>query len=310
MGLFASRVKIGKTHKLVENVHIVKRGVCIPLAGNAKPQAAQGWFTRLMCISPDRPESCEKTHLARFRLRVARLGKNAMLPHATGAVGSSSNYGEATGMRYWTECREFFGQFRRHYCTTGSIMPSSRALARALTGPMRRRTGRARILEVGPGTGAVTAEILRLLRPGDWLDIVEINEHFVAVLEKRFAQEPLWHSRQDQVRLIHSPLQDVAGEGVYDYMISGLPLNNFPLALVRDIFKSYRRLLKANGVLSYFEYLLIRPIKMQFVSKRERQRLHVLGRYLERKIRAGQFREDWVFLNVPPAVARHFRFDK
>ena len=31
MGLFASRVKIGKTHKLVENVHIVKRGVRIPL---------------------------------------------------------------------------------------------------------------------------------------------------------------------------------------------------------------------------------------------------------------------------------------
>ncbi|HMF19964.1 MAG TPA: methyltransferase domain-containing protein [Gemmataceae bacterium] len=213
-------------------------------------------------------------------------------------------------MRYWTECREFFGQFRRHYFTTGSIMPSSRALARALTGPMRRRTGPARILEVGPGTGAVTAEILRLLRPGDWLDIVEINEHFVAVLEKRFAQEPLWHSRQNQVRLIHSPLQEVAGEGVYDHMISGLPLNNFPLALVRDIFQSYQRLLKANGVLSYFEYLLIRPIKMQFVSKRERQRLHVLGRYLERKIRAGQFREDWVFLNVPPAVARHFRFGK
>jgi hypothetical protein len=89
MGLFASRVKIGKTHKLVENVHIVKRGVCIPRAGNAKPQAAQGWFTRLMCISPDRPQSCEKTHLARFRLRVARSQKNAMLPHATGAVGFS-----------------------------------------------------------------------------------------------------------------------------------------------------------------------------------------------------------------------------
>src|SRR5262249_41077519 len=222
----------------------------------------------------------------------------------------SSNQGEATGMRYWTECREFFGQFRRHYFTTGSIMPSSRALARALTGPMRRRTGPARILGGGPGTGAVTAEILRTARPGDWLDIVEINEHFVAVLEKRFAQEPLWHSRQNQVRLIHSPLQEVAGEGVYDHMISGLPLNNFPLALVRDIFQSYQRLLKANSVLSYFEYLLIRPIKMQFFNKCERKRLHVLGGYLDRKMRAARFREDWVFLNVPPAVARHFRFGK
>jgi phosphatidylethanolamine/phosphatidyl-N-methylethanolamine N-methyltransferase len=213
-------------------------------------------------------------------------------------------------MRYWTECREFFGECRRHYFTTGSILPSSRALARALTEPLRKRKGPARILEVGPGTGAVTAEILRCLRPGDWLDIVEINEHFVAVLEKRFDQEPVWKSRQKQVRLIHAPLQEVAGQGLYDYMISGLPLNNFPLALVRDIFKSYLRLLGADGVLSYFEYLLIRPLKMQLVSKRERQRLHVLGRFLERRIRAGQFREDWVFFNVPPAVARHFRFKK
>ena len=32
-----------------------------------------------------------------------------------------------------------------------------------------------RILECGPGTGAVTAEIVRQLRPGDQLDILEIN---------------------------------------------------------------------------------------------------------------------------------------
>ena len=35
-------------------------------------------------------------------------------------------------MRYWTECREFFRQFREQYETTGSVLPSSWALARAL----------------------------------------------------------------------------------------------------------------------------------------------------------------------------------
>jgi phospholipid N-methyltransferase len=212
-------------------------------------------------------------------------------------------------MGYWTECREFYGEFRRHYFTTGSILPSSRALGRALVSQMRRRRGPARILEVGPGTGAVTAEILRRLGRDDRLDIVEINAQFVAVLQRRFALEPLFRRRQSQVRLIHAPLQEVAGEEVYDYMISGLPLNNFPLALVRDIFRSYRRLLKPGGVLSYFEYLWIRPIKMIFVDRRDRRRLHVLTRFLERRIRAGQFCEQWVFCNVPPAVARHFRFN-
>jgi len=155
----------------------------------------------------------------------------------------------------------------------------------------------------------VTAEIVRQLRAGDHLDIVEINEHFVQVLERRFEDEPLFRARRDQATLMHAPLQDVPGVGIYDFMISGLPLNNFPVALVRDIFRSYQRLLRPGGVLSYFEYLWIRPMKKTLVGAGERQRLHVLTRFLERKIAAAQFREDWVFFNMPPAVARHFRFD-
>jgi phospholipid N-methyltransferase len=211
-------------------------------------------------------------------------------------------------MGYWTECREFYRQFREQYRNTGSILPSSRSLGRALVSEFRKRRGPSRILEVGPGTGAVTVEILRLLRPGDQFDLVEINEHFVALLRRRFEEEPLFRSRRHQAQLIHAPLQDVPGQGVYDYLISGLPLNNFPLALVRDIFRAYRRLLKPGGVLSYFEYILIREMKMFFVGEKERRRLHVLGRVFERNIRAHQIREQQVFLNVPPAVARHFRF--
>ena len=213
-------------------------------------------------------------------------------------------------MRYWTECREFFGQFRRNYHTTGSILPSSRALGRALTHPMRQARGSRRILEVGPGTGAVTAEILRGLRVGDQLDIVEINAQFVAVLRRRFADEQLFRRRHGQATLIHSALQDVPGEAVYDFMISGLPLNNFALDLVEDIFRSYRRLLKPTGILSYFEYLAIRALKMPVVSAAERERLQILGAFLEQQIRAAQIGADDVFWNVPPAVARHFRFGR
>jgi phospholipid N-methyltransferase len=211
-------------------------------------------------------------------------------------------------MRYLTECREFFQQFRRQYHNTGSILPSSRPLARALTSRLRGRRGPARILEVGPGTGAVTDEILRQLRPGDRLDIVEINADFVALLRRRFAEEPLWQQRGGQARLIHAPLQEVEGEGLYDYLISGLPLNNFSVPLVQDIFAAYRRLLRPRGVLSYFEYLMIRSVKMLFLRGHERARLQALSRLLEGEIRAHQFLEQWVFPNVPPAVARHFRF--
>jgi phosphatidylethanolamine/phosphatidyl-N-methylethanolamine N-methyltransferase len=211
-------------------------------------------------------------------------------------------------MRYWTECRAFFREFREQYRNTGSILPSSRSLGRALVAEIRKRPGPARILEIGPGTGPVTTEILRQLRPGDQFDIVEINEHFVALLRERFEKEPLFRRRRDQVRLIHGPLQEVPGAAVYDFMVSGLPLNNFPVALVEEIFQAYQRLLKLGGVLSYFEYVLIRHFKMPFVKGQEKQRLLGVGRLVEEEIRAYQFREEVVFWNVPPAVARHLCF--
>jgi phospholipid N-methyltransferase len=211
-------------------------------------------------------------------------------------------------MGYLAECRTFFREFRQQYHDTGSILPSSRFLGRALVEEMRQRREPGRILEIGPGTGPVTREILRQLRPGDQFDIVEINERFINLLRDRFANEPLFHRRREQVRLIHAPLQDVTGEAVYDVLISGLPLNNFAVPLVRDIFEAYERLLKPGGVLSYFEYALVRQLKTPFVGSEERERLRSIGELVERKIRAFQFREDLVWWNMPPAIVRHFRF--
>jgi phospholipid N-methyltransferase len=165
-------------------------------------------------------------------------------------------------------------------------------------------------LEVGPGTGAVTAEIVRHLRPEDRFDIVEINGDFVAFLQRRFQEEPDFARRREQSRIIHAPLQEVPGEHVYDVMISGLPLNNFSLDLVEDIYRSYMRLLKPEGTLSCFEYVWIRALKMPFVRESERERLTKLTNYLQNKIRRYQIGEEIVLLNVPPAVARHLRFGR
>ncbi|MCS7047162.1 MAG: methyltransferase domain-containing protein [Gemmataceae bacterium] len=211
-------------------------------------------------------------------------------------------------MRTWEECRAFFSQFREQYHTTGSILPSSRALARALTRPLRASKPPRRILEVGPGTGAVTREIVRCLRPGDQLDIVEINPKFAAIVEQRFAHEKDFHAKRGLVRIICAPIQQLPGAAWYDFMISGIPLNNFSLELVDSIFQSYQRLLQPEGVLSYFEYLAIRQMKMAFADAEERRRLQALSDYLGRKIRRYQFAADVVLLNIPPAVARHFCF--
>ena len=90
---------------------------------------------------------------------------------------------------------EFFRQFRTQFHTTGAIAPSSRRLARAMTRHIAGPRGPARILEVGPGTGAVTRRILRLLRTEDRLDLVELNESFADLLRQRFQSDPAFQLR-------------------------------------------------------------------------------------------------------------------
>src|SRR5262249_20944404 len=173
-------------------------------------------------------------------------------------------------MPVWEECGDFFRGFRRHSRTTGAILPSSRFLARALVKPLRGPRGACRILEVGPGTGSVTREIARRLLPNDRLDAVEINGRFVELMEGRLETDRvLWQCRH-QIHIIHAAVQDLLGDSVYDYIVSGLPLNNFQVDLVREIFATYTRLLKPGGTLSFYEYTLVRQLKTPFVGRRER----------------------------------------
>ncbi|MGH7200928.1 MAG: rRNA adenine N-6-methyltransferase family protein, partial [Planctomycetaceae bacterium] len=87
---------------------------------------------------------------------------------------------------------EFFRQFRGRSKSIGAIVPSSRFLAGAITEPYRRRKRPARILEVGPGTGAVTRKIVERLTPDDRFDLVELNESFAALLQRRFRVDPVF----------------------------------------------------------------------------------------------------------------------
>jgi phospholipid N-methyltransferase len=210
-------------------------------------------------------------------------------------------------MRFLDECGDFFRESRRHFRNTGSLLPSSRFLAKALVTELKKPRGPSRILEVGPGTGSVTKQILRHLLPGDRLDAVEINETFLELLQQRFDYEWTFWRWRDQVRLIHGAVEDLAGEGVYDYIISGLPLNNFPVAQVREIYRVYNRLLKPGGTLSYYEYVFIRQLQTPFVNRRERRRLFGVGRVVRSYIRDYQVRREKVLMNVPPAIVRHLR---
>jgi phosphatidylethanolamine/phosphatidyl-N-methylethanolamine N-methyltransferase len=207
-------------------------------------------------------------------------------------------------MRTWSEYKHFFREFRRDFHHTGAVLPSGFFLSQALVRPLRGPRPLARILEVGPGTGSVTREIARCLQPGDRLDAVEINPRFAQMLQQRLYRDPLLANWSDDIQVINAPVQQIIGESVYDFIISGLPLNNFSVAEVRSVFAAFTRLLRPGGTLVYFEYALVRQLKTPFVNRHERRRLFRVSRVVGRYIRDHQVRRERIIMNVPPAIVR------
>lgn len=176
-----------------------------------------------------------------------------------------------------------------------------------MTRPLCQAARPVRVLEVGPGTGAVTRKIVTLLRPEDRFDLVELNETFAGLLQKRFAEHPDYMRAAAQSQIHICPIQDFPYSAPYDIIISGLPLNNFPCDLVRRIFDVFFQLLVPGGTLSYFEYMYVRSFKRRLSNGAEKARLTELDEILLQNIRQYRIRRDWVFANFPPAWVQHLR---
>ena len=208
--------------------------------------------------------------------------------------------------------RVFWGQFRQQFHTTGAVLPSGRFLCRALARyvgqtPEGQASQGRRILEVGPGTGAATAQIVRRLRPNDHFDLVELNAEFVRRLNERFASEEPFRKVASQTRILHQPVEQLPADTQYDLIISGLPLNNFEVAQVEKILNVFLRLLRPGGTLSFFEYIAIRPARSLLSGSAERKRLQGISLALTRVLGPHEFRRDWVLPNVLPAWVHHVR---
>ena len=111
-----------------------------------------------------------------------------------------------------------------------------------------------------------------------------------------------------QARVIHQPVQELPRENGYDLIISGLPLNNFPAALLDEVLESLSGLLKPNGTLSFFQYVAVRPARAIVSGRVERLRLREVGAALGKVLDRHEFRRDLIWPNLPPAWVHHIRF--
>jgi phospholipid N-methyltransferase len=199
-----------------------------------------------------------------------------------------------------TFIRESLTNFQR----TGAVIPSSPWLAKKLAAPISDRASHAppvQILEAGPGTGALTTEIVRHLHPGDHLTLCEINSCFVKHLENRLLQDPALAPWAHQITIHHGPVEDLGHEAYFDHIVSGLPFNNFPPDLVRKIFDAFLSAAKPSATISFFEYVGIRKLKAPFLSEKERARLNEVESIIESFMDCGE--RHMALLNFPPAWA-------
>jgi len=205
------------------------------------------------------------------------------------------------------DIRVFYSAVRDDFQSIGAIAPSSSLLAKAIVNPLAQRPpGPVRVLEVGPGTGSFTSRILEHLRNGDHLDIFEVNPKFCLFLQESLQKARLtergirWELFNADIRTLDKPLQ-------YDFIISGLPLNNFDPPTVAEILDILIDHLSPVGVLSYFEYVLLQNFKARVLRSTDRDRVVKVANTVRTFNQKYQYHCNHVWWNLPPARARHCR---
>lgn len=208
------------------------------------------------------------------------------------------------------DTRLFFSQALRTFHVTGSILPSSAALAHEMAEHIRHRAdseGSLSILEAGAGTGAISRGIAAAMRPGDTVDLVEANPEFAAHVEELLSSDPGMSRIADSATVHACLVNDLGTDRTYDVIVSGLPFANFTADQVKEILDYYFTVLRPGGTLSFYGYLYTKEVKA-VIAKRED--------YL-RQARTSWVVQDWidrygigsekVFANVPPAWVHHLR---
>ena len=110
----------------------------------------------------------------------------------------------------------FLKELRTSFKSIGAMCPSSPMLGRAMASPVsasdRKNSRPMTILEVGPGTGPVTRQILRFMGPEDRFVICELNHRFITRLQHTLQKNRDFIRNRDRVDFYEGPIQDLYGK--------------------------------------------------------------------------------------------------
>lgn len=180
----------------------------------------------------------------------------------------------------------FFGSFLRRPGSVGSVLPSSAALARAMVRQCPLETAKV-VVELGPGTGALTGPLLEAVGPRTQFLAVELDKSHVQMLRKKFPRLKVELGSAEQLEEFLQAL----GVQQADCIVSGLPWGIMRADLQDRILKPVVRSLRPGGVFVAFGYAHARwlPATRRFLARLQ----HHFGHVETSRI---------VWRNLPPAV--------
>lgn len=137
-----------------------------------------------------------------------------------------------------------------HPRAVGSVWPSSAAASKLMATQLP--PDAELIVEIGPGTGAMTPFFLQA-RPSARLVLVEINPIFVQTLTQRFGKLPNVTIVEGSAAGLRGIL-DGLGLGAADAVMSGIPFKSLPTEQSRAILRSAMQILRPDGRFVAIQY--------------------------------------------------------
>jgi phospholipid N-methyltransferase len=149
---------------------------------------------------------------------------------------------------------EFLRHFVRDPGLTGSLVPSSRFLMKRMLRPVDWDRARV-IVELGPGLGGFTKEMLHRMHRDAALIAFEMNQDFVESLREALPDRRLIVLHASAADAI-AELQRLGYDGA-DAIISSLPFANMPDAVRLTILNQVHRLLRPQAKFVLYQYRLV-----------------------------------------------------
>lgn len=181
---------------------------------------------------------------------------------------------------------KFFLHWLRRPARLGAVVPSSPALAAALAAEIDPQAP-GTVVELGAGTGRVTAALVEAGLAPETLVAIEREASFCALLAARFPEVRV--VRGDARALKHQLERNQVGP--VKAVVSSLPLLNLSERERRAVLTQAAAVLMPGGVLVQYTYGPAEP-----VSASLRAELGLVGE-----------RTNWVLANLPPAAVWRYR---